>query len=190
MKKNKKIKILALVTILAIALVGCKGKESKKPEETAATEKQTDIVETKPLETNPTVSNNVIGKMTNDDIEDLLDLLEDTGDIDNDEVNDELELVDLAEDWISELAEMNINIDEIKQYTNDWLTRGEESEVLRFKEIFPKLNDYAVGLINGDSAMLELYSRTDDDGDERLDDRIVTQEQWTEVYNAIMSVIE
>lgn len=185
MKKNKKIKILIVVTILAMTLVACKGKGTTEIKATVEKEVETEVVETNPTETN--VNSTV--KMTNDDIDDLLDLLEDTGDVDDDKVNDELELVDLAEDWISELAEMNINIDEIKQYTKDWLIREEEKEVLRFKEVFPKLNDYALGLINGDAATLELYSRTDDDGDEKLDDEIVTQEQWTEVYNGIMSLI-
>ena len=185
----KKIKVLGIITLLSIVLVSCNGNEKKeisKRDSNRQIEETSETVEVK----NSPIDNTVNKKMNKDDIEDLYDLLEDTGEIKDRDLNNEYELVELAEDWITELAEMNIDNEEIRTYTSEWLGRENNVRVSRFKEVFPKLNDYAMGLIKGDPKTLELYRNSDDDRNEVLDDLIIDENQWTEVFNTIISTIE
>lgn len=181
----KKIKILGIITLLSIILVSCNVNVEK---EIGKRDNNRKIEETVP-ENNTT--NNIINKeIKEDDIEDLYDLLEDTGEIKDRDLNNEYELVELAEDWITELAEMNISNEEISTYTSEWLKRENDTRVSRFKEVFPKLNDYALGLIKGDPKTLEIYRNSDDDRNEVLDDLTIDENRWTEIFNIINSTIQ
>lgn len=182
-----RIKFLVIGLVLTLTLVGCK-KETTDNSQVKEPTKKVEITESTDNTTAPTDSS-INSNISRDNKEDIVDLLEDIGELDDREVNDELELVEEAENWISELAENNATPEDIKTITEEWIATAPENKVTRFKEAFPKLNDYALGLIKGDANILELYRQTDDDGDEVLDDRIVTEEEWTNIYNIIISTI-
>lgn len=181
----KKIKILGIITLLFIVLVSCNEKEESMMSKRDTSRK---VEETMAIE-NDLKDNMINERLKEDDIEDLYDLLDDTGEIKDRDLNNEYELVELAEDWVTELAEMNISNEEIAKYTNEWL-KTENIKVSRFKEVFPKLNDYALGLIRKDPKTLELYKNSDDDRDELLDDLTIDENSWTEIFNAINATIK
>ncbi len=181
----KKIKILGIITLLSIVLVSCNEKEESMMSKRDTSRK---VEETMAIE-NDLKDNMINERLKEDDIEDLYDLLDDTGEIKDRDLNNEYELVELAEDWVTELAEMNISNEEIAKYTNEWL-KTENIKVSRFKEVFPKLNDYALGLIRKDPKTLELYKNSDDDRDELLDDLTIDENSWTEIFNAINATIK
>lgn len=181
----KKIKILGIITLLSIVLVSCNEKEESMRSKRDTSRK---VEETMAIE-NDLKDNMINERLKEDDIEDLYDLLDDTGEIKDRDLNNEYELVELAEDWVTELAEMNISNEEIAKYTNEWL-KTENIKVSRFKEVFPKLNDYALGLIRKDPKTLELYKNSDDDRDELLDDLTIDENSWTEIFNAINATIK
>ncbi|WP_100065361.1 hypothetical protein [Miniphocaeibacter massiliensis] len=160
----KKFKILGIIIILALALVACSGKEDSKE---------------KPKDVNQEEQTG----MTDKDKKHFEELLKDVGDTETDRVENEIELVSLADEWISELAQMTVEPEEIKNITINYLATAEPDEVIIFKEVFPKLNEYAIGLINGDSNTLGLLKGAD----RKLKENILDEVRWVEVYEIVLS---
>lgn len=183
----RKIKILAIGLVISVFLVGC-----SKNNTTDQTVKETDkkVEETTTEKPTTAVTPETTSTLSKEDKEDLIDLLEDTGELSDVELNDEIELVDLAESWVTDLKEITFDIPGIEEVTREWLETAREKKVERFKEAFPKLDYYAVGLLQENPEVLELYKKTDSDNNEVLDDPTVTEDEWIAVYQAIMDVIK
>lgn len=179
----KKIKFIVLITLISIILVSCSVDVKKDGLDNNEVEKSETL-------DNDSANTTLDDDMKEDDFDDLYVLLEETGEVEDKDLNNEYELVDIASSWVIKLEEMELTNEDINTYTIKWLEKEKEEIVLRFKEVFPKLNDYALGLIKKDPKTIELYEKSDDDKLEFIEDLSLPESRWTEVFNTINSAIE
>ena len=180
----KKIKFIVLITLISIILVSCSVDVKKDGADNNNQVEKSEILD------NDSANTTLDDDMKEDDFDDLYVLLEETGEVEDKDLNNEYELVDIASNWVIKLEEMELTNEEINTYTIKWLEKEKEEIVLRFKEVFPKLNDYALGLIKKDPKTIELYEKSDDDKLEFIEDLSLPESRWTEVFNTINSAIE